>query len=125
MPEDTTTPDPEETPAAAGFEILRLPAPDPDAPPAERVPLFTIGDREYTMLASPPFRVGVEYLYQVRHNGIASALDFLLDEMLGVEAFAALRAYEGLKDEQLAQVITIVHRTAMGRVEVPKAASTE
>jgi len=83
----------------------------------ERVPLFYIDDVEYSMPAKIPGNVALKYLRKIRTDGVEVAGAWLLEEVIGTEAYEALMNYDGLTIEQLNQVIAIVERHALGSVE--------
>ena len=111
-------------PPALSDGVLRL-VPLAKDKPAERVPVFAITDDKgkehvYDMPAKAPFNVAVEFGYRVGQSSYAAALDWLLDEMLTPEGFAALRAYPDLEPEQFGEVLRIVQDRALGSREAPK-----
>jgi hypothetical protein len=111
----------------AGFQPLRL---TPRAEPAERVPLFYIGDVEFTIPARPGANVALQYLHigsgqecsciKPHGRGEAAANDYLLTELLGDDGYQALREYDDLQMADLAQLLTIAVQHTMGALEVPK-----
>ena len=52
---------------------------------------------------------------------LLTAQDYLLNAVLGEDGYKRLRAYKGLTTEQLAWVISICNRIALGALEIPKA----
>jgi hypothetical protein len=109
-------------------------APDPDDPdfirlvPSDdeaRVPLFSIGDREFTILARPRPNIGLKYLRISRKpvskgGGEQAATDYLLTALLGEEGYEALTDFDELTSEQFAKVLAIASKVAFGALEVPK-----
>lgn len=104
-----------QTAPAAAFEPIHIVA-DEDVPD-ERVPLFYIGDVEYTVPASVPVGMALEYLRVAREAGAEVGAGALLSRALGEEAYLALEKSRGLTDEQLNQIIGIVLDLALGRSE--------
>jgi hypothetical protein len=101
--------------AALDFEPIHIEA-DEDVV-EERVPLFYIGDTEYTIPKEIPVGVGLEYLRIAAEIGQELAAPALLTRVLGTEAYKALEKSRGLKGEQLERIIQIVIDLALGRGE--------
>jgi hypothetical protein len=102
--------------------VLRL---TPRTEPAERVPVFYIGDTEYTMPKHPPATIALEYMEILAEDGDTSKAEaraqvYLFKTMLGEDGYTALKSFEGLTLEDLAQLFVIVHKHSMGALEVPK-----
>lgn len=97
------------------FEPIRIAA-DDDVE-EERVPLFYIGDTEYTIPKDIPPGVALQYLRTAGERGEQFAAPILLTRVLGEEAYDALESSKALKDEQLQQIIQIVVDLSLGRGE--------
>lgn len=97
------------------FEPIRIDA-DEDVPEG-RVPLFYIGDTEYSVPSNIPAGVGLEYLRIASERGEELAAPALLTRVLGEEAYTALEQSRGLKEKQLTQIIQIIVDRAMGSRE--------
>ena len=107
-----------------GIEVLRV-GPDVEEPPEERIPLFYIDDREFTVLANPSASIGLEALHIIAQGGgtevaQAMAVDYVLTEMLGPEAYAVFRRSKQLSVAQRQWVVEKCQALAMGSVEAPK-----
>jgi hypothetical protein len=111
----TTARPPRAAAAGVDFEPIHIAA-DEDVP-EERVPLFYIGDTEYSVPASIPAGAALEYLRVAREAGPEVGAGALLSRTLGDEAYQALERSRGLTDDQLNQIITIVLDLALGRAE--------
>lgn len=107
--------------AVDGPQVLRFDADTEDVEPEEREPLFYIGDREYTIPKVMRTNDALECLHQFRTQGEALAVDFLLERLLGEEAYTALRSYRRLRSADLARIIEIAQERMMGAAEAPKA----
>lgn len=101
--------------AAADFEPIRIVA-DKDVP-EDRVPLFYIGDDEYTVPRSVPAGIALQYMRVARESGTEAGAGALLSRALGEEAYLALEKARGLTDEQLNRIIQIVLDLSLGKVE--------
>jgi hypothetical protein len=106
-------------PAADTYEPVHLP--EETEVPEERVPLFYIGDREYSVVKRPGVNIALQYLHLTRTKGETIAQDFLLEELLGVEGYEALRNYNALKPEQFERIVEVANELTMGSLEAPKA----
>jgi hypothetical protein len=97
------------------------PAPAPAAPEPERIELFSINGRAYSIPKRPGPNVAVRYLRDVRRNGREYAVAGLMEAMLGREGLDALADYEDLTDAELDSVMTAVERHVLGPLERGKA----
>lgn len=107
----TLTPD-------VGFEPIRIAADDEIT--EERVPLFYIGDIEYTIPKHIPKGVALQYLRQAGERGHELATAPLLIRVLGEDAYEALEQSKGLTDEQLESIVDIIVGQALGKQEDEK-----
>lgn len=108
--------------------VLRL---TPRAEPAARVPLFYIGDLEFTVPADPGANIALQYLHiaagqdcaciKPHGRGEMAANDYLLTELLGEDGYQALREFDGLTTADLGQIIAIAVKITLGALEIPKA----
>ncbi|TXJ78633.1 hypothetical protein E2C11_16635 [Streptomyces lavendulae] len=103
---------------AHSFEPIRIAA--DDEIPDERVPLFYIGDTEYTIPKDIPPGVALQYLRTAGERGEQFAAPILLRRVLGEEAYEALETSRALTDDQLRQIIDIVVNLSLGRGEKPE-----
>ena len=104
--------------ADVGFEPIRIAADDEVV--EERVPLFYIGDTEYTIPKHIPRGVALQYLRQAGERGHELATAPLLIRVLGEEAYEALEQSKALEDAQLAAIVDIIVGQALGRQEDEK-----
>jgi hypothetical protein len=105
-------------PAVVGgldFEPIRIAA-DDDVE-EERVPLFYIGDTEYTIPKHIPKGVALQYLRHASEGGHELATAPLLIRVLGEDAYMALEQSKALKDDELERIIDIIVRQALGTQE--------
>jgi hypothetical protein len=105
-------------PAVGGdleFEPIRIAANDEIE--EERVPLFYIGDDEYTIPKTIPKGVALQYLRQASEVGHDLATAPLLIRVLGEDAYAALEESRGLSEEQLEKIVNIIVELALGKQE--------
>jgi len=97
------------------FEPIHIPANEDVV--EERVPLFYIGDDEYTIPKHIPKGVALQYLRHAADVGHELATAPLLIRVLGEDAYTALEQSKGLTDEQLEQIVDIIVGQALGRQE--------
>src|SRR5690242_16671562 len=83
----------------------------------ERVPLFYIGDDEYTIPKAIPKGVALQYLRQASEVGHDLATAPLLIRVLGEDAYTALEESRGLSEEQLEKIVNIIVGQALGKQE--------
>lgn len=99
---------------ALDFEPIRIEA-DDDTREEERVPLFYIGDTEYTIPKHIPRGVALRYLRHASEVGHELATAPLLIRVLGEDAYKALEESKALTDEQLDDIVDIIIRQALGK----------
>ncbi|WP_225825593.1 hypothetical protein [Streptomyces naphthomycinicus] len=110
------------TAAALDFEPVRIAA-DDDVE-EERLPLFYIGDTEYTIPKDIPPGVALQYLRTAGEMGEQLAAPVLLTRVLGQHAYEALESSRALTDDQLQQIIQIVVDLSLGRGEKKEGKAT-
>lgn len=86
----------------------------------ERVPVFELDGRGYTIEKLPRLDIALSYLRIARKHGDNAAIAYLLEESLGESAFEALSTHKGLKPEEFSQIYAIVQRHVLGGLEAPK-----
>jgi hypothetical protein len=110
----------------AGIEVLRI---TPRDGAAERVPLFYVGDTEFTMPAHPGANIALEYMEILAGSGDsadgaqkaeAQAYTYLFRKMLGDDGYKALKDCDDLTMADLGQLISILVKHTMGALEAPK-----
>ena len=104
-----------------GPEVIRLTPADE----GERVPLFYVGDDEYTIVARPQMEIGLTYLKLNRTppgkgGGEDAAIYYLLTALLGQDGYDALSAFKGLRQDQFQKIVGIATQMALGALEIPK-----
>jgi hypothetical protein len=100
------------------FEPIRIAA-DTEVP-EERVPLFYIGDTEYTIPKHISRGVALQYLRHAAEVGHDLATAPLLIRVLGEEAYTALEESRALTEEQLGEIVDIIIKQALGGPEKEK-----
>ncbi|MFF4552708.1 hypothetical protein [Streptomyces sp. NPDC001422] len=101
--------------APLDFEPIRIAANDDVE--EERVPLFYIGDDEYTIPKSIPKGIALQYLRQAAEIGHELATAPLLIRVLGQDAYTALEESKALDGEQLESIVDIIVAQALGKQE--------
>lgn len=95
------------------FEPIRIAANTDIA--EERVPLFYIGDDEYTIPKSISPGVALQFLREAREHGRELATAPLLIRVLGEKAYLALEESQALDEDQMEWIINKVLNLALGR----------
>ena len=101
--------------AREGFEPVRIAA--DDEVEEERVPLFYIGDDEYTIPKHVPRGVALQYLRQAGELGHELATPPLLIRVLGEDAYMALEQSKAVTDDQLERIVQLIIDLALGEAE--------
>lgn len=104
---------PTSTEDALDFEPLRIAANEDVV--EERVPLFYIGDDEYTIPKEIPPGVALQYLREAREHGRDLATAPLLTRVLGEDAYEALEQSKALDEDQMEWIIEKVLDLSLGR----------
>ena len=99
----------------ANFEPIRIAA-DDDVE-EERVPLFYIGDTEYTIPKEIPPGAALQYLRQARESGHELATPPLLIRVLGEDAYMALEQSRAVTEDQLERIVKLIVDLALGQAE--------
>jgi hypothetical protein len=99
----------------ADFEPIRIQA--DDEVEEERVPLFYIGDTEYTIPKTIPPGAALQYLRQARESGHELATPALLIRVLGEDAYMALEQSKAVEEEQLDRIVQLIVDLALGQKE--------
>ncbi len=100
------------------FEPIRIAANEDVV--EERVPLFYIGDDEYTIPKHIPRGVALQYLRHASTVGHEVATAPLLIRVLGEDAYMALEESKALEEEQLERIVDIIVAQALGKQEKEK-----
>lgn len=95
------------------FEPIRIAADDEVA--EERIPLFYIGDDEYTIPKLIPPGVALQFMREAREHGRELAAAPLLIRVLGEDAYEALEQSKALSEDQMEWIINKVLDLALGR----------
>lgn len=84
----------------------------------DRIVLFTIDDREFTVPAKPGMRVALKFLNEMKRsdNEMFGMLQ-LLQDMLGDDQYNALLDYEELSDELVGKIAEQCVTLALGNAQ--------
>ncbi len=104
------------SPVDEGVEVIELPASTASAV-TDRVVLFKIDGREYSVPATPRAVIGIRYLRNLRRQGQDFAAAALLEELLGVDGLDALCDYDDLTTEQFKSIMSSAQKLVMGAME--------
>ncbi|MGY6019596.1 hypothetical protein [Streptomyces spinosirectus] len=97
------------------FELVELSS---EIPEEERVPLFAIDGKVYTVPKFVPQGIALEFLRLNRQHGEQTAAVRLLERMLGPEAYEALEQCPTLDDVKMQKIIDMSQKLAFGKAEV-------
>ena len=97
----------------ADFEPIHIPA--DDEVDEERVPLFYVGEDEYTIPREIPPGVALQYLRQARESGHELATPPLLIRVLGEDAYMALEQSRAVTEAQLEKIVKLIIDLALGQ----------
>lgn len=100
---------------AEDFEPVELTT---EIPEEDRVPLFTIDGKVYTVPKFVPQGVSLEFVRLNRTEGEAVASVRLLERMLGPESYEALEQCPALDDKQMQKIIDMAQKLAFGKAEI-------
>jgi len=98
---------------AVDFEPIHIPANEDVV--EERIPLFYVGDDEYTIPKTIPPGVALEFMREAREHGRDLATTPLLTRVLGEDAYEALEQSKALTEDQLTWIVDKVLDLALGR----------
>lgn len=83
----------------------------------EKIHIFTIDDTDYYMPAYVPASLSLQALDRMRRHGQEAALSWLLEAVLGAEAYQALMDCPTLTGPQLKAVMRIIGDHVLGQME--------
>lgn len=97
------------------FEPVRI---DPAAAPEEmeRIPLFYIGDQEYSIPAEMDARSALVAMRLIRTQGLEAAASYMMEEAIGRDAITAL-IRSNANNGQIKEILSNVQRMYMGDLE--------
>ncbi len=79
--------------------------------------LFSIDGVEYSVPSKPRPNLTLKYLYAVKSGSVELAAAQLLEDMLGVEGYAALMKFDDLDGSEFKRIMTDAGKIAMGELE--------
>jgi hypothetical protein len=79
--------------------------------------LFTLNGTEYHVVSNPSAAIGLRYLRMARTHDHVTAQGWLLETLLGEDAYSALMDYDRLTDAILEQIVNAVVALTLGAVE--------
>jgi hypothetical protein len=88
----------------------------PAAGPEETVHLFTLHGVDYYIPAEPKANISLQFMRRYREDPI-EAQGWILEAMLGEEAYTALAEWEGFTNDHLRQIVGALTKILMGGVE--------
>lgn len=97
-----------------GEPLLELHTKGTEKAPVETEPAFTIDGVVFSVPVEVKAQVAIRYMHYCRTRGDNWALSWLLEEVLGPEAYKALLEFDDLEDDQLIAIAKIVQSKAIG-----------
>lgn len=97
------------------FEVVELSS---EAVDEERVPLFSIDGRVYSIPRMVPQGISLEYLRVARQFGENAAAGRLLERLLGEEAYTALEECPSLDDAKMEKIMEMAQKITFGKAEI-------
>ena len=86
----------------------------------EKVELFSLNGVSYSIPKKPRVNVALRYLKMAREEGTEAASAFLLESLVGEEAYKALMDFDDLTQETLGQIAEAAQKHTLGGLEAPK-----
>lgn len=86
----------------------------------ELVVLFSIDGRDYTIPKKPRVNVALRYLKMAREHGPEAAQAYLLEALVGEEAYEALMNFDDLDSDTLGAIAEAAQKYTLGGLEAPK-----
>ncbi len=106
------------------FEPVRFVTKRPeDREPVERVVLFSLDDKDYTIPRKFPVNLGLRVIRTMRKRGQEIAMAELLEEVIGEDAYEALVNYPDITNDDVTRLMEIVNALALGSLDGPKGRS--
>lgn len=93
--------------------VIKLPS-TKEKPKTEMVPIFELDGKTYKIPANPPAGVSLKYLKISTTEGQDAASYFMLNEMLGEDAFEALSEHPTLTKDQFEAVFKKIEEVVLG-----------
>lgn len=87
----------------------------------ETIELFSIDGVSYVIPNKTRVNVGLRYMKIMRDESPTAADAWLLEALLGKEAFEALMSYDDLTPDVLEQIVQAAAKVVLGEMETPKA----
>lgn len=88
--------------------------------PVEMVELFTLNGHAYEIPNKARMNVALRFLDEARRNGQDQAAAYLIEVLLGREAYEALMNYDDLSPEDFQSIVQAAVKVVLGDLEAPK-----
>jgi len=100
---------------SASIELKSVPSTE-----VETVVLFSIDGVDYTIPKKPRVNIALRYLKMAREEGPEAAQGYLLEALVGEEAYEALMNFDDLDSETLGAIAEAAQKLTLGGLEAPK-----
>jgi hypothetical protein len=108
-----------QTVAGNGVVVDLDAAPRPTAPVGQ-VELFRLDGVVHTIPEKARFNVALKYLWLAKTKGEEIAGQWMLEELIGTDAYTALMDHDELTDAQFSQIMGAAQRVVLGSLESGK-----
>lgn len=99
---------------AGGEPLLELHTSGAKTAPVEMEPAFTIDGQVFSVPVEVKAQVAIRYMHYCRTKGENWGLSWLLETVLGKDAYEALLELDSLEDDQLVAIAKIVQSKVLG-----------
>jgi hypothetical protein len=100
------------------FTPIRLQAPEAvQERPAGRVPLFYVGEKEYTIPVDVPGSLTLQALDMTAERGEVEATVWVMKKVLGEDGYKALLTHPDITKPELAAITKVVRELVFGEAE--------
>lgn len=101
-------------PGPDGEPLLELRTKGAKKAPVAMEPAFSLEGRVFSVPVEVKAQVAIRYMHYCRTEGENYGLSWLLEKVLGKDAYQALLEYEDLEDDQLIAISRIVQSKVLG-----------
>jgi hypothetical protein len=101
--------------------MIDLDAREAGTKPAGVVELFRLGGRVFAIPEKARVNVALKYLWMAKTKGEEVAGQWMLEQLLGDEAYQALMEFDDLEPGQLAAILAAAQKVVLGSLEQGKA----
>ncbi len=101
-------------------EYIDLDAAPTAAGPPGQIEIFRLGGAVYSIPDRPRVNLALKYLWLAKTRGEEIAGQWMLEELLGADAYQALMDFDDLTDTQFAAIMNRAQQVGLGSLEQGK-----